>query len=107
MNAAEMRYYDFSRTGNVLILFIKEKDAQLAKKCDLYATLAWFLDNEAAGFEYFEFFADVLGLDYEVADYSEVPRSSLIWTADSIELDRTVNYEIEFRRLLQMWYDEQ
>ena len=107
MHSAKMRYYDFSRTGNVLILFIKQKDAQLAKRCDLYATLAWFLDNDAAGFEYFEFFADRLGLDYEVADRSQVPKESLIWSADSIELDTTCMYEIQFRRLIQEWYDEQ
>ena len=108
MHAAEaMRYYDFSRTGNVLILFIKVKDAQLAKKCDLYATLAWFLDNAAAGFEYFEFFADKLGLDYDVAIREQIPKGSLIWSADSIELDATCEYEIEYRRLIQEWYDEQ
>lgn len=107
MHAAEMRYYDFSRTGNVPILFIKTKDAQLAKKCDLYSTLAWFIDNEAAGFEYFEFFADKLGIDYEVViDSEEIPKNSTLWTADSIEFDTSCEYEIEFRRLLQEWYDE-
>ena len=105
--ADAMKYYDFSRTGNVLILFIKTKDAQLAKRCDFYATLAWFLNNEAAGFEYFEFFADKLGLDYDVADRSQVPKDSLIWSADSIELETTRAYEMEFRRLMQEWYDEQ
>lgn len=107
INAAKMGYYDFTRTGNILILFIKARDVQLAKKCDLYATLAWFIDNTAAGFEYFEFFADKLGLDYDVADRSQVPKESIIWSADSIELDTTCEYEIEFRRLMQEWYDEQ
>lgn len=107
MHTAKMKYYDFRRTGNMPILLIKVKDEQLAKKCDLYATLAWFLDNASAGFEYFEFFADLLGLDYEIVDYRQIPNSVILWPADSIELDVTKEYEIEFRHLMQEWYDEQ
>lgn len=107
MHTAEMRYYNFTRTGNVNILFIKVTDTQLAKKCDLYATLAWFINNASAGFEYFEFFADKLGLDYETVDRDEIPKTSLILSEDSIELDTNCEYETEFRRLMQEWYDAQ
>ena len=36
-----------------------------------------------------------------------VPKSVILWPADSIELDVTKDYEIEFRHLMQEWYDEQ
>ena len=105
---------DLTRTGNVGVICINNNDVQLAKKIDLYATIAWAIEPDyCAGWEYFIFFAKKLGLDYmivwdnagghESCDKEYIPMID----ANNVRFEIGVNYEVEFRKLLQQFHDEE
>ena len=104
---------NLKRTGNVGIIRVPLRHVQLAKRVDLYATIAWATEKEyLSGWEYFIFFANKLGLEFEILFEDDMMHNSynkecvVDVIADDVDFDYDINYEIEFRRFLQEFHDE-